>query len=106
MTEALPVQNRKISAGGFMTIGTAREYQNMSPEDQRKFDRWLQSNAFFGSIFAIGMLAMAFAAIVVPYELNKDKAAVVPTAITGEKNIRSAVPPTKLAHKPGAQARH
>jgi len=50
--------------------------------------------------------SMAFAAIVVPYELNKDKAAVVPTAITGEKNIRSAVPPTKLAHKPGAQARH
>jgi len=36
-----------------MTIGTAREYQNMSPEDQRKFDRWLQSNAIFGSIFAI-----------------------------------------------------
>jgi len=89
-----------------MKIGTAREYQNMSPEDQRKFDRWLQSNAIFGSIFAIGMLAMALTALVVPYELNKDMAAVVPTAISGEKNIRSAVPSTKLAHKSEAQARH
>ena len=89
-----------------MKIGTAREYQKMSPEDQRRFDRWLQSNAIFGSIFAIGLLAMAFAAIVVPYELNKDSAAVVPTAISGEKNIRSVIPPTKVAHKPGAQVRH
>jgi len=46
------------------------------------------------------------AALVVPYELNKDMAAVVPTAISGEKNIRSAVPSTKLAHKSEAQARH
>jgi hypothetical protein len=84
-----------------MKIGTPREYQNMSPEDQRRFDRWLQSNAIFGSIFAIGLLAMAFAAIVVPREPNKDMA-----AISGEKNIRSTVPPTKLAHKPGAQAQH
>jgi hypothetical protein len=89
-----------------MKIGSAREYQNMPPEDQREFDRWLQSNAIFGSIFAIGLLAMAFAAIVVPNELNKNEAAVVPTAISGEKNIRSAVPPTKLAHKPSAQVRH
>jgi len=84
-----------------MKIGSAREYRNMPPEDQRRFDRWLQSNAIFGSIFAIGLLAMAFAAIVIPNELNKNEA-----AITGEKNIRSAVPPTKLAHKPGAKAQH
>ena len=37
-----------------------RKYQTSSPEDQRKFDRWLDANLILGSIFAIGMLAMAW----------------------------------------------
>jgi len=36
-----------------------RKYQTSSPEDQRKFDSWLNANLILGSIFAIGMLAMA-----------------------------------------------
>jgi len=38
---------------------TSRELQNMSPEDQLTFDGWIRANAVVGSIFAIGMLAMA-----------------------------------------------
>ena len=38
-----------------------RKYQTSSSEDQRKFDRWLDANLILGSIFAIGMLAMAWA---------------------------------------------
>ena len=66
-----------------MTISTAREYQR-SPEDQRDFDKWLNSNAILSSIFAIGVLAMALAAIVVPYQSGKDVVAVVPTSMSGE----------------------
>jgi hypothetical protein len=40
-----------------------REYQKLSPEDQRTFDRWLKANAILGAIFAVGMLAMALAGI-------------------------------------------
>ncbi len=36
-----------------------REFQNMSPEDQLTFNRWIRANAVVGSIFAVGMLAMA-----------------------------------------------
>jgi hypothetical protein len=36
-------------------------YQSMSPEDQRSFDRWLKANAIFGMIVAAGVVAMAFA---------------------------------------------
>ncbi|MEA2957388.1 MAG: hypothetical protein QOJ58_2888 [Alphaproteobacteria bacterium] len=39
----------------------AREYQKMSPEDRRTFDRWIKANAFIGFIFAAGIIAMAFA---------------------------------------------
>jgi hypothetical protein len=38
-----------------------RKYQTSSPEDQRKFDSWLDANLILGSMFAIGMLAMAWA---------------------------------------------
>ena len=67
-----------------MTIRTAREFEKTSPEDQREFDRWLGSNAILSSIFAIGVLVMALAAIVVPYQTNKDVAAVVSTSVSGE----------------------
>jgi hypothetical protein len=40
-------------------MSTSRELQNMSPEDQLTFDGWVRANAVVGSIFAIGMLAMA-----------------------------------------------
>jgi hypothetical protein len=38
-----------------------RNYKNMSPQDQRAFDRWLKANAIVGLIFAAGFLAMALA---------------------------------------------
>ena len=40
-------------------MAMSREFQNMSPEDQHTFDRWITANAVVGSIFAVGMLAMA-----------------------------------------------
>jgi hypothetical protein len=40
-----------------------REYQKLSPEDRRTFDRWLKANAIFGAVLAVGMLAMALANI-------------------------------------------
>jgi hypothetical protein len=35
--------------------------KRLSAEDRRTFDRWLQANAIFGSIFAAVLIAMAFA---------------------------------------------
>ena len=55
-----------------------------SPKDQRDFDKWINSNAILSSIFAVGMLAMALAAIVVPYQSGKDVVAVVSTSMSGE----------------------
>src|SRR5262245_21020910 len=46
-----------------MAKDTWREYQSTSPEDQDKFDRWLKANAILSLILALGMLAMALAAI-------------------------------------------
>jgi len=46
-----------------MSKGTWWEYQSASPENQRKFDRWLKANATLSLILALGMLAMAVAAI-------------------------------------------
>jgi hypothetical protein len=63
---------------------TASEYQRVSPKDQRDFDKWINSNAILSSVFAIGMLAMALAAIVVPYESGKHVVAVVSTSMSGE----------------------
>jgi hypothetical protein len=42
----------------------AREDQSISPEDQRKFDRWLTANALLSSIFEVGLIAMAVAGFV------------------------------------------
>ena len=46
-----------------MAKDTYREYQSTSPEDRSKFDRWLKANAILSLILALGMLAMALAAI-------------------------------------------
>ena len=46
-----------------MAKDTWREFQSTSPEDQGKFDRWLKANAILSLILALGMLAMALAAI-------------------------------------------
>jgi|SRR3954469_18821751 hypothetical protein len=37
----------------------SRFYKTMSPEDQREYNRWLIGNAIIGSIFAMGLMAMA-----------------------------------------------
>jgi hypothetical protein len=42
-------------------MGARREYQTLSPEGQREFDRWLKANAILGALFGIGMLTMALA---------------------------------------------
>jgi len=34
-------------------------YSRLSPEDQRRFDRWLKANAIVGAILATGLIAMA-----------------------------------------------
>ena len=39
----------------------SRFYKTMSPEDQRVHNRWLMGNAIVGSIFAMGLVAMAIA---------------------------------------------
>ena len=39
----------------------AREYQKMSADDRRTFDRWLKANAIIGLVFAAGIIAMAMA---------------------------------------------
>src|SRR5262249_5094958 len=46
--------------GGGMAKRPLREYQRLSSEDQRTFDRWLKANAIVGAILFIGMLAMAW----------------------------------------------
>lgn len=66
-----------------MTV-PVQEYESGSPEDQRKFDRWLNTNAVVSSIFAIGVLAMALAAILIPYPSSRDVAAAVSTSVSGE----------------------
>ena len=44
-----------------MVRNTSREYQRMSPEDQRRFDGWMKANAVLGFILFLGMEAMALA---------------------------------------------
>jgi hypothetical protein len=36
------------------------EYQRLTAEDQRTFNKWLKANATFGAILFIGMMAMAW----------------------------------------------
>ena len=40
----------------------SRRLKDMSPEDQRTFDRWLYANAAVSLIFAAGIVAMVVAA--------------------------------------------
>ena len=44
-----------------MGTGKLFDYKTLSPDDRRKFDRWLSSNAVIGSILAAGLVAMAVA---------------------------------------------
>ena len=37
------------------------QYKPLSPDDRRKFDRWMESNAVIGSILAAGLAVMAVA---------------------------------------------
>jgi hypothetical protein len=43
--------------GGYV----ARQYKIMFSEDRFAFDHWLNANAAFGSIIAVGLFAMALA---------------------------------------------
>jgi hypothetical protein len=54
-----------------MVRNTSREYQRMSPEDQRRFDGWMKANAVLGFILFLGMVAMAWGRqlIVLPPQL-------------------------------------
>ena len=44
-----------------MWNGLSQQYEKMSPEDQRTFDRLIGANAIFGAVLAVGILAMAVA---------------------------------------------
>ena len=46
-----------------MWHGVCHEYEKMSPEDRRKFDKWIGANAILGAVCAAGILAMAFAGV-------------------------------------------
>lgn len=47
---------------GYVENGyVSHSYMKMSLDDQRTFDRWLKANAIIGSIFAVGVIAMAVA---------------------------------------------
>jgi hypothetical protein len=58
-----PDHTRRIvwvtKGGAVVAKSTSREYQRMSPGDQRRFDGWLKANAILGFILFLGMLAMA-----------------------------------------------
>ena len=49
-----------------MWKGLSQQYERLSPEDQRTFDRWMRANAVLGAVLALGMLAMAFAGFNAP----------------------------------------
>jgi len=64
-----------------------RDRERISEDSHRKISAISisgSSNALLSSIFAIGVLAMALAAIVVPYQSGKDVVAVVSTSMSGE----------------------
>ena len=44
-----------------MVRSTSRDYERMSPEDQRRFDGWLKANTALGFVLFLGMVAMAWA---------------------------------------------
>jgi len=44
-----------------MWNGLSQQYEKMSLEDQRTFNRWIGANAIFGAVLALGLLAMAVA---------------------------------------------
>jgi hypothetical protein len=63
-----------------MWNGLSQQYERLSPEDRRTFDRWMRANAVLGAVLALGILAMAFAGFNAPgpdatkYAGPKDKA--------------------------------
>jgi hypothetical protein len=44
-----------------MELRTLREFQKMTTDDQREFNKWVNANAVVGSLLAVGLLAMALA---------------------------------------------
>jgi hypothetical protein len=50
-----------------MTKGEAfHQYQHMSADEKRTFDRWLRLNAVVATVFAAGLLAMSLASTFTP----------------------------------------
>jgi hypothetical protein len=76
-----------VSADGQIPEGamsvTNREMQKMSPGDQLEFNKWIRANAVVGAIFAVGMLAMAFAGGNSPS--HHDAAFMGPTTVAASK---------------------
>jgi hypothetical protein len=52
--------------GCVMWNGLSQQYERMSLQDQRTFDRWISANAIFGAVLALGILAMAVAGFHAP----------------------------------------
>jgi hypothetical protein len=44
-----------------MGKGILHEYQKLSAEDRRTFNRWMSANAILATVFAAGIVAMAIA---------------------------------------------
>ena len=63
---------------------TRREYQ----KNPREFDAWVKANTFFGSILAIGMVAMALAGL---NSAGPPDAATELSSITGRNEVLKAV---------------
>jgi hypothetical protein len=83
-----------------MWHGVSYEYEKMSPEDRRKFDKWIGANAILGAVCAVGILAMAFAGF---NSLGRSDAVIAANSKSGKagSNIFSptAGPPASLSLK-------
>ena len=83
-----------------MWHGVSYEYEKMSPEDRRKFDKWIGANAILGAVCAVGILAMAFASLTSP---GRSDAVLAANSKDGKAgyNIFSptAAPPASLSLK-------
>ena len=88
-----------------MRNGLSQQYEKLSPEDRRTFDRWLRVNAVLGAVLALGLLAMAFAGFnagepdAMRYAGRKDKASSV---VAGRGTDNRSLTPMKggMSSKP------
>ena len=69
------------------------KYRDLSPEDQRRFDRWLKANAVGATIFALALIAMAINSSGLP----GPEAAAAKTAVNSNAAGSVARPATGLS---------